>query len=83
MSKVKFRLNLRGLNDLMKGPEMAGVLNDAAGRIAAAAGDGYEAESAHPLSFAGIASVRAATYDAYYDTLENGTLDKAAGSVKL
>lgn len=83
MSKVKFKLNLRGLNDLMKSGEMQSVLDAAAGKIAAAAGNGYEVESAHPLSFTAIASVRAATYDSYYDALENKTLDKAIGGVKI
>lgn len=83
MSKVKFKLNLRGLNDLMKSGEMQSVLDSAAGKIAAAAGDGYEVESAHPLSFTAIASVHAATYDSYYDCLENDTLLKAAGGVRI
>lgn len=83
MSKIKFKLNLRGLNDLMKSGEMQAILNDAAGRIASAAGNGYEVESAHPLSFTAIASVRAATCDSYYDALENETLDKAIGGVKI
>lgn len=74
---------MRGINELMKGPEMLAILNDGAARIAAAAGDGYDVETARPLTFAGIASVRAVTYDAYYDALENETLDKAAESVKL
>lgn len=81
MAKVKFVLNLPGLNELMKSGEMQAILNGAAARIAGAAGDGYEAESAHPISFVAIASVRASTYDSYYDCLENDTLLKAAGSV--
>ena len=83
MSNVKFKLDLKGLNALMKGSEMAAVLTDAANRIASAAGEGYEVEEAHPLTFAGIASVRANTYDSYYDTLENNTLLKAAGGVRI
>lgn len=83
MSEVKFKLDLKGLNELMKSGDMQGVLNDAANRIAGAAGDGYETEAAHPLSFAAIASVRAATYDSYYDALENQTLEKAAGGVRI
>ena len=66
MAKVKFVLNLPGLNELMKSGEMQAVLNSAAAQIAGAAGEGYETESAHPLSFAAIASVRAATYDSYF-----------------
>lgn len=83
MAKVKFKLRLAGLNELMKSGPMQVALNDAAAKIAAAAGDGHEIEAAHPLSFAAIASVRAATYDAYYDDLENQTLEKAAGGARI
>ena len=83
MSSVKFKLNLAGLNELMKSGEMQGVLNAAAQQIAAAAGDGHEVEAAHPIRFVAIASVRAATYDAYYDDLDNDTLMKAAGGVRI
>lgn len=83
MSKVEFKLNLKGLNELMKSGEMQSILTDAANKIASAAGEGYEVEEAHPLSFAGISSVRANTYDSYYDALENKTLENAAWSVKI
>ena len=83
MSKIKFKLDVKGLNELMKGGEMQGILNDAANRIAGAAGDGYEVEGAHPLSFTAITSVRAATYDSYYDAMENMTLEKAVGGVRI
>lgn len=78
-----FKLNLKGLNELMKSSEMQGILNDAAGRISGAAGDGYEVETAHPISFVAIASVRAATYESYYDCLENDTLQKAMGGARV
>lgn len=81
--KVKFELDLAGLNQLMKSNEMQTVLNSAAAQIAAAAGDGYEIEAAHPIGFIGIASVRAATYKARRDNNKNDTLLKALGSVKL
>lgn len=82
MSKV-FELNLPGLNAIMKSGEMQALLNSAAAQIAAQAGDGYEAESAHPISFVAIASVRPATYEARRDNNKNNTLLKAAGSVRL
>ena len=81
--KTRFELNLPGLNELMKGPEMQGILNSAASQIAGAAGDGYEAETAHPISFVGIASVRAATWTAKKDNSENKTLLKAVGGAKI
>ena len=81
--KIRFKLDLAGLNDLMKSGEMQAVLNSAAGKIAGNAGDGYEVESAHPISFVAIASVRTATYDARKDNSSNNTLLKAAGGVKI
>lgn len=67
----------------MRSSEMQGVLNMAAGQIQAHAGDGYEIESAHPISFVAIASVRTADYKAILDNNRNNTLLKSAGSVKI
>ena len=83
MDKVKFKLDLTGLNQLMKGGEMQAVLNSAANQIAAIAGPGYEVEAAHAISFVGIAAVHASTIEAKKDNSENNTLLKAAGGVKL
>lgn len=82
MSKI-FRLNLPGLNELMKSGEMQAVINSAAQNIVSAAGDGYEAESAHPISFVAIASVRAATDEARRDNNRNNTLLKAVGGTRV
>ncbi len=83
MADAKFKLNLSGLNELMKSAEMQAVLNSAASQIANAAGDGYEVESAHPISFVSIAAVHARTFKARRENSENNTLLKAAGGVKL
>lgn len=83
MAKTKFELNLPGLNELMKSPEMTGILNDAAQKIASAAGPGYEVEAAHPISFVGIAAVHARSAKARRDCLETNALIKTAGSVKI
>lgn len=83
MSRTKFRFKLAGLNTLMRSGEMQSILTAAAKQIAAAAGDGYEAETAHPLTYAAIASAYAGDYDAKLDNSEHNTLLKAAGSVKL
>lgn len=83
MSRTKFRFKLAGLNTLMRSGEMQSILTAAAKQIAAAAGDGYEAETARPLTFAAIASAYAGNYDAKLDNSEHNTLLKAAGSVKL
>ena len=83
MDKIKFKLNLAGLNELMRGSEMQGVLNEAANQISGIAGDGYEIEAAHPIRFVAIASVRAESIEAKRDNHKNNTLLKAAGGVKL
>lgn len=83
MADAKFKLNLSGLNELMKSAEMQAVLNSAAGQIANAAGDGYEVEAAHPISFVSIAAVHARSFKARRENSKNNTLLKAAGGVKL
>ena len=57
MSNVKFTLSLPGLNVLMKSPEMQSIINNAAAQISNGRGD-VEVESAHPISFIAIGSVR-------------------------
>lgn len=84
MSKnYTFKLNLKGLNELMKSGEMQSVLNKAASSIQGSAGAGYEIEAAHPISFIAIASVRAADFKARLDNSKNNTLLKAAGGAKI
>ena len=83
MANVEFKLDLAGLNQLMKSGEMQAILNNAANQIAGRAGDGYEVESAHPISFVAIAAVHARTQEARRDNSENNTLLKAAGGVSL
>ena len=46
MAKLTFKFSLAGLNELMKSAEMQSVLDEAARKIAAAAGEGYEVEAA-------------------------------------
>lgn len=83
MANVKFKLNLAGLNQLMKSGEMQDVLNSAADQIAGSAGDGYEVETAHSINFVAIAAVHAKTKKARRDNSENNTLLKAVGGIKL
>lgn len=83
MAKIKFKLNLPGLNDLMKSGAMQGILNTAAGQISGVAGAGYEVEQAHNIGYIAIASVYAADWDAVRDNSENNTLLNAAGSVRI
>lgn len=82
-NKVKFKLYRKGLNALMKSEEMQGVLEMAANKIAAAAGEGYEVEPVHPIRYIAITSVRPATFKARKDNFENNTLEKVQRSVKI
>mgnify|MGYP006896794247 CR=1 FL=1 len=43
MADVKFELNLQGLNELMKSPEMQSALDDAGAQVAMIAGSDYAA----------------------------------------
>ena len=80
---IEFELSLPGLNALMKSPEMQGVINGAAAQIAAAAGEGYETEAAHPIGFVAIGSVYAATWRAKRDNAKNNTLETAAKGARI
>ena len=84
MSKdIEFKLDLPGLNALMKSPEMQGIINGAAAQIAAAAGEGYEVETAHPIGFVAIGRVYAGTWRARRDNNKNDTLEKAAKGARI
>lgn len=83
MGDVQFKLNLPGLNELMKSGAMQSVLNSAAASIASSAGAGYETEAAHNINFIAIASVRAATREARKACNETNELLKAAGGTKI
>ena len=83
MGNYTFKLNLAGLNELMKSGPMQSIINQAAASMAASAGDGYEVEAAHPISFIAIGSVRATTFKARLDNSKNNTLLKAKGGTKI
>ena len=82
MAKVRVELNLKGINELMKSPEIQGALHEAGRAVANAAGDGFECET-HTASFVAIENVFPSTSEAYYDELNHNTLLKAAGEVGL
>ncbi len=77
MSKVKFKLNYKGVRGLLLSSEMLGVVAEYANGIQQRAGDGYEV-SVYPSGKTRVnASVRAVTDKAIKDNLENNTLLKA------
>ena len=82
MSKVDFELNLPGLNELMKSPEMCAILEESGSTVAMTAGDGY-ASRVHQASFVAIANVYPETQKAAKDNYDNNTLIKAAGACGL
>lgn len=79
---VTFKLNLQGLNELMKSAEMQAALDDAAERVASVAGEGY-ATSGRTGNYIGFANVYPDDRASAKDNYENNTLLKALGSVGL
>ena len=82
MSKVDFKLNLPGLNELMKSPEMQAALQGAGNAVAGIAGDDYGVR-VHQASFVAIANVYPNSKKAAEDNYKNNTLVKALGASGL
>ena len=82
MDDVKFKLNLSGLNELMKSPEMTSHLKSCGDAVARAAGDEYESD-ARVLTFTAVGTAFPSTKKAAYESYEQNTLLKALGSVGL
>ena len=77
-----FELNLPGLNELMKSPEMQAVLTQAGNAVASAAGGDYGVRT-HVASFVAITNVYPDSAKAAKDNMENNTLVKALGAAGL
>lgn len=82
MAKIKFELNLRGLNELMKSGEMQSCLQKAGSAVAHSAGGEYGTR-VHQASFVAICNVYPDSKKAAKDNYENNTLLKALGSAGL
>lgn len=82
MAKVDFKLNLAGLNELMKSPEMEQALEEAGNMVATLAGGDYGVR-VHRASFVSIANVYPDSKKAAKDNYENNTLVKALGASGL
>lgn len=76
MSKMQFKLNRKGVAELMKSAEMQEVLKDYATGIKNRCGDGYE-QDMHVGKNRANAMVSATTYQAKADNLRNNTILKA------
>ena len=83
MSQVSIKLNLPGINSIMKSEGIKSVLKSVADAVAANAGDGYAAEDPRTINWIGIVNVYPETKEAGRDNYANNTLLKAVGAVGL
>ena len=83
MSKVKFELDIRGLNELMKSPEMQSILDQEGAKIAGRA-SGMSGEQfghrTHVADYVAITNVYPDSKEAARDNYNNNTLLKALHS---
>lgn len=82
MAKIKFELNLKGLNELMKSPEMVAALDEAGSAVANNAGDDYGYRT-HQASYVAICNVYPESYEAAQKNYKDNTLLKALGTAGL
>ena len=86
MSKVDFKLDLPGLNQLMKSPEMQSILAQKGAQVAAAANSSAQSSRAQysastkTINWIAVTTVRADNGAAVHENYENNTLLKALGS---
>ena len=76
MANFKFDLNTAGVGELLKSPEMQGVLNGYGSSALSRLGDGYEAETFVGFDRAHVI-IKATTAEAKRENLENNSLLKA------
>lgn len=79
---VKIKLNLPGINEIMKGPGIQGVIKDAGDSIAASAGDDYVAE-VNVGRWVAFCNVYPDSKKAADDNYKNNSLLKALSSSGL
>ena len=83
MSKVKFELDIRGLNELMKSPEMKSILDQegakVAGRASGMSGEQF-GHRTHVADYVAITNVYPDSKEAARDNYNNNTLLKALHS---
>lgn len=80
--KVKFELNMQGLNELMKSAPMQAALQKAGDAVAQATGDGFAART-DVIDYVAITNVYADTYEAKKKNLEDNALLKGLGAAGL
>ncbi len=87
MSKVKFQLNLKGLNEVMKSPELQSVMQEAGEKIRNVAesssnGGKFEAET-KTIRWIAVTDVRAKDDKAMKAVMEDNVLLKARNAGKF
>lgn len=78
MGKVKVKLDINGLRELMKSDWMQGVLDEQASSAIHRAGTGYGSRT-HIASYVAITNIYPETKEAAKDNYDNKTLQKALG----
>ncbi len=76
MSRIEFKLNRKGVSELMKSEPMQAILKEKASGIVARCGIGYKSDL-HVGRNRANAMVSADTYQAKADNLKNNTILKA------
>ena len=76
MSNLRVVLKHRGVRQMLKSEEMAALLSERAQNAVSSLGEGYETTTYIGKNRAN-ADIRATTYKAYKETLENNTIIKA------
>ena len=82
MANIKFELNLPGLNELMKSPEMQAALDEAGAQVARMAGPDYEA-SPKTGRWIGFSNVYPNSKRAAHENYVDNTLIKALSASGL
>lgn len=77
-----FKLNLPGLNELMKSQEMQAHLHEAGEVVARAAGSDYDHKT-YTLNYVAVENIFPASKNAAHENFTHNTLLKALGSVGL
>lgn len=83
MSKVKVKLNMKGINEVMKSPEIAQAVQEAGERVAELAGEGHEVHVYNNLKYTTVGFVDAVTPEAVKANFEDNTLLKAVHAAGL
>lgn len=81
--KVKIKLNMPGINAVMKSDGVKSLLKAAGDQVATIAGDGYTTEEARDLNWISIVNVYPETKEAGHDNFKNNTLLKALSASGL